>query len=151
MTDESTAEHEVVVVGGGPGGLTSALYTTRLNHDTALVDRGGGRAAMMLDTHNIIGVTEETSGMEFLQTARDQLEGYGTTLYRNTVTGIERRGSPRRALSSRPTGRVCGPTRLSSRRALTTRARSHRCRGPVGDCTGVSTVMRTCSATSRCT
>ena len=94
MTDDSGETHEVVVVGGGPGGLTSALYTTRLNHDTALVDRGGGRAAMMLDTHNIIGVTEETSGMEFLQTAREQLEHYGTTLYRNAVTNIERTGEP---------------------------------------------------------
>jgi thioredoxin reductase (NADPH) len=89
--------HEVVVVGGGPGGMTTALYTTRLNHDTALVDRGGGRAAMMLDTHNVIGVTEENSGNEFLQTAREQLEYYGTELYRDTVTNIERTGeaSPR--------------------------------------------------------
>lgn len=82
--------HEVVVVGGGPGGLTTALYTTRLNHDTALVDRGGGRAAMMLDAHNIIGVPEEVSGMEFLQTATEQLEGYGTDIYRDTVTKISR-------------------------------------------------------------
>lgn len=98
QSQQTTAQsHEVVVVGGGPGGLTSALYATRLNHDTALVDRGGGRAAMMLDTHNIIGVTEETSGGEFLQTALEQLEHYGTELYRDTVTSIERTGeeSPR--------------------------------------------------------
>ena len=87
-TDE-TATYEAVVVGGGPAGLTTALYTTRLNHDTALVNRGGGRAAMMVDTHNIIGVTEETSGAEFLQTAMEQLEHYGTDLYRDTVTDIE--------------------------------------------------------------
>lgn len=98
--DSGTAEestHEVVVVGGGPGGLTTALYTTRLNHDTALVDRGGGRAAMMLETHNVIGIPEEVSGTEFLQTAVDQLEHYGTTIYRETVTDIERtgEGSPR--------------------------------------------------------
>jgi thioredoxin reductase (NADPH) len=95
--DTAAQTHEVVVVGGGPGGLASALYTTRLNHDTALVDRGGGRAAMMLDTHNVIGVTEETSGGEFLQTAKQQLDHYGTELYRDTVTDIEATGeaSPR--------------------------------------------------------
>ncbi len=91
MTDSpSAAEFEVIVVGGGPAGLTSALYTTRLGHDTALVDRGGGRAAMMLDTHNVIGVPESVSGNEFLQTARDQLEEYGTSLVRDFVTDIER-------------------------------------------------------------
>ena len=90
-------EYEVVVVGGGPGGLTSALYTTRLNHDTALIDRGGGRAAMMADTHNVIGVPEEVSGNEFLGTAKEQLEFYGTDLYRDFVTEIARTGeeSPR--------------------------------------------------------
>ena len=95
--DTAAQTHEVVVVGGGPGGLASALYTTRLNHDTALVDRGGGRAAMMLDTHNVIGVTEETSGGEFLQTAKQQLDHYGTELYRDTVTDIKTtgEGSPR--------------------------------------------------------
>ena len=71
-----TPEYEVTVVGGGPAGLTTALYTTRLGHDTAMINRGGGRAAMMLDTHNVIGVPEETSGNEFLQTAREQIEAY---------------------------------------------------------------------------
>ncbi len=89
--------YEVVVVGGGPGGLTTALYTTRLNHDTALVDRGGGRAAMMLEAHNIIGIPEAVSGPEFLRTATEQLKGYGTDVYRDAVTEISRTGrsSPR--------------------------------------------------------
>ncbi|KAB1188905.1 MULTISPECIES: NAD(P)/FAD-dependent oxidoreductase [Haloferax] len=87
-TDERQ-EYEVVVVGGGPAGLQTALYTTRLGHDTALVDRGGGRAAMMLDTHNVIGVTEDQSGNEFLGTARKQLENYGTDIYRDLVTDVE--------------------------------------------------------------
>ena len=51
-----THEYGVAVVGGGPSGVTAALYTTHLGHETALIDRGGGRAAMMLDTHNVIGV-----------------------------------------------------------------------------------------------
>jgi thioredoxin reductase (NADPH) len=90
MTDSSTQAFEVVVVGGGPAGLSAALYTTRLGHDTALVDRGGGRAAMMVDTHNVIGVPESVSGNEFLRTAREQLAEYGTTLARDFVTEIER-------------------------------------------------------------
>jgi len=92
MSDETDpTEFEVIVVGGGPAGLTAALYTTRLGHDTAVIDRGGGRAAMMLDTHNVIGVPESVSGNEFLATARDQLEEYGADLVRGMVTDIERR------------------------------------------------------------
>jgi len=96
-TEEPT-EYDVVVVGGGPAGLTAALYTTRLGHDTAVINRGGGRAAMMLDTHNVIGVTEDVSGNEFLQTAVEQLEDYGAEYRRGLVTGVERaaEGEPRR-------------------------------------------------------
>jgi len=82
--------YEVVVVGGGPAGLTTALYTTRLGHETALVDRGGGRAAMMADTHNVIGVTEDTHGKEFLQTGLEQVQEYGADHYRDFVTDAER-------------------------------------------------------------
>lgn len=88
VTTDGDSYHEVVVVGGGPAGLTAALYTTRLNHDTALVDRGGGRAAMMLEAHNVIGVPEDVSGNEFLETAKAQLDGYGTEMYREVVTDL---------------------------------------------------------------
>ncbi|ELZ53481.1 MULTISPECIES: NAD(P)/FAD-dependent oxidoreductase [Halorubrum] len=79
-------EYEIAVVGGGPAGLTTALYGARLGHETVLIDRGGGRAAMMADTHNVIGVTEETSGNELLQTGREQVESYGGTFERGFVT-----------------------------------------------------------------
>jgi len=82
-------EYEVTVVGGGPAGLTAALYTTRLGHDTAVINRGGGRAAMMLDTHNVIGVTEETSGNEFLATGVEQVQSYGADYHQDFVTEVE--------------------------------------------------------------
>ncbi len=84
-----TEHYQVTVVGGGPAGLTAALYTTRLGHDTMVINRGGGRAAMMLDTHNVIGVTEEVSGNEFLQTAIEQVKSYGADYVQDFVTDIE--------------------------------------------------------------
>lgn len=45
---------------------------------------------MMKDTHNGIGVTEEVSGSEFLNTAREQIESYGTDFERGFVEEIER-------------------------------------------------------------
>ena len=81
--------YDVAVIGGGPAGLTAALYATRLGLDTVMFDRGGGRAAMMLDTHNVIGVTEDVSGVELLQTGAEQVAEYGATIHREFVTTIE--------------------------------------------------------------
>lgn len=83
-------EYEVVVVGGGPAGMTAALYSTRLGHRTAVVSRGGGRAAMMQDVHNLLGVTEETSGREYLGIGQEQLEEYGCDIYNDMVTSCSR-------------------------------------------------------------
>jgi len=70
----SDDEYDIAVVGGGPAGLTTALYGARLGHETVLIDRGGGRGDDDGDTHNVIGVTEETSGNEFLATGREQVQ-----------------------------------------------------------------------------
>ncbi|MFB6222154.1 MAG: NAD(P)/FAD-dependent oxidoreductase [Haloarcula sp.] len=87
MADEAAEhEYEVVVIGDGPAGMTTALYSTRLGHQTAVVGRGGGRAAMMQEVHNLLGVTEETSGQEFLGIGREQLEAYGCDLHRDMVS-----------------------------------------------------------------
>jgi thioredoxin reductase (NADPH) len=91
MSDiDDAEEYEVAVVGGGPAGLQAALYTARLGHDTVVVDRGGGRAAMMLDTHNVVGVTEDVSGNEFLQTGREQIQSYGADYVQDLITEAAR-------------------------------------------------------------
>lgn len=81
-------DYQVAVVGGGPAGLTTALYTTRLGHDTVVYDRGGGRCAMMADTHNVIGITEDTSGIDFLQTSIEQIENYGAEYKKKSVIDV---------------------------------------------------------------
>jgi len=99
MSDETGEDAHVAVVGGGPAGLTAAMYTTRLGLDTVLIDRGGGRAAMMQETHNVIGVTEDVSGMDFLGTALQQVTGYGADHVQATITDVERTDDGRFALS----------------------------------------------------
>lgn len=90
-----THDYEVVVVGGGPAGMTAALYSTRLGHETAVVDRGGGRAAMMQEVHNLLGVKEDTSGAKFLGIGREQLEEYGCDIHRDKVSSCSRDESDR--------------------------------------------------------
>lgn len=91
MTNNTATEtYEVVVVGGGPAGMTPALYSARLGHETAIVSRGGGRAAMIQEVHNLLGVREETNGVEFLTVSQEQLEGYGCDFHRDMVTSCSR-------------------------------------------------------------
>jgi len=100
MSDsKETHKYEVVVVGGGPAGMTAALYSTRLGHTTAVVSRGGGRAAMMKEVHNLIGVKEETSGMEFLGVGNEQLEEYGCDIHRDMVSSCTRSSDDKIQLS----------------------------------------------------
>ncbi len=80
--------YDVIVIGGGPGGLSSAMYTVRLGLQTAIINRGGGRAAMMRNTHNVIGVLESVSGNEYIATSIEQLQNYGVTYLKEFVTSI---------------------------------------------------------------
>ncbi|MFC4448812.1 NAD(P)/FAD-dependent oxidoreductase [Halorussus aquaticus] len=84
-----TPAYEVVVVVGGPAGLTTALYATRLGHRTALVNREGGRYESISFVHNLVGVSEETSGRDVTELAIDQLEEYGADYYCDDVRAVE--------------------------------------------------------------
>jgi thioredoxin reductase (NADPH) len=85
-----SGEYEVVVVGGGPGGLTTALYTTRLGHETALINREGGRYTTVEHVHNVIGVSEEATGRQITELAIAQLDEYGADCYTDTVQSVAR-------------------------------------------------------------
>ncbi|RCU44358.1 NAD(P)/FAD-dependent oxidoreductase [Haloplanus salinus] len=83
-------EYEVVVIGGGPAGLSTALYSVRLGHETVLVNRGGGRAAMMKEVHNVVGTKEKIGGMEWLGIGREQLEEYGCDVVSDRIGSADR-------------------------------------------------------------
>lgn len=82
-------EYDVLVVGGGPAGLTAAIYTTRLGHETAVVNREHGRHSMVAHVHNVLGVSETTSGRELGEIGQAQFEEYGGKYRTETVTGID--------------------------------------------------------------
>ncbi|WP_232702681.1 NAD(P)/FAD-dependent oxidoreductase [Halobacterium wangiae] len=82
--------YEVVVVGGGPAGTTTALYTTRLGHRTAVFEAPGGRHASVSHVHNVFGVSEDVSGRELSRHAVDQFEEYGGAYFLDAVEDIRR-------------------------------------------------------------
>src|SRR4051812_47915094 len=90
MTDST--RHDAVVVGGGAAGLAAATWLGRYRRDTVVVDSGDYRAARVEESHGYLA-RDSQHPMEFLQTAREQLLGYGTvSLLRTAVIEASREG-----------------------------------------------------------
>ena len=85
--------YEVAVVGGGPAGMTAAVYATRLGHRTAVFEKEGGRHARVSHVHNLYGVSQDVSGSELAAHAVAQLEEYGADYHLDPVTDVRRAGA----------------------------------------------------------
>ncbi|OIB59108.1 NAD(P)/FAD-dependent oxidoreductase [Natrialba sp. SSL1] len=88
MNERSPPSYEVAVIGGGPAGLTTALYTTRLGHRTAVFEKEGGRHTTVDHVHNLLGVSENISGKELAAHAVAQFEHYGGDFYPDIVESV---------------------------------------------------------------
>ncbi|HET6468817.1 MAG TPA: NAD(P)/FAD-dependent oxidoreductase [Geminicoccaceae bacterium] len=82
---------DCLVVGGGPGGLTAAIYLARYLREFVLVDAGASRAAWIPLSHNHAGFPDGIPGPELLARMRAQAERYGARIVRGEVQGLERR------------------------------------------------------------
>jgi thioredoxin reductase (NADPH) len=99
MTAEA-ADDEILdslIVGGGPAGLTAAIYLARFRRRVLLVDAGASRAALIPESHNYPGFAGGISGNALLMRLRDQAERYGATLRKGEVGALEQDPSGFRA------------------------------------------------------
>jgi len=92
MTDNK--QPEVVMIGAGPSALAAAVYTTRENITTVLLEKGviGGLAAITDLVDNYPGFEHGVSGLELSQKLQAQAERFGATIELNEVTGLEDQG-----------------------------------------------------------
>jgi len=81
---------DCLIIGGGPAGLTAAIYLARFHLDILVVDGGKSRAAWIPCTRNHAGYPEGIAGTELLQRMRDQACKYGAKIESEYVTKLER-------------------------------------------------------------
>jgi len=93
---EKDRRYDVVIIGGGPAGLTAALYAGRARVKTVLLERGapGGQ---LLNTEAIEDYPgfDHITGPELAQRMADQAVKFGVDLKTTRVTAIRRRGDTR--------------------------------------------------------
>ena len=79
-----------LVIGGGPAGLTAAIYLGRFRRRVLLVDKGWSRAAWITRSHNLPGFPEGVAGSVLLDRMRGQARLYGATLQTGVIDSLQR-------------------------------------------------------------
>lgn len=87
-------KHDVVMVGAGPAALSAAIYTTREDIDTVLLEKGviGGLAAVTESVENYPGFPDGVGGLELAELLEKQATRFGAKINFGEVQGLERKG-----------------------------------------------------------
>ena len=81
---------DCLIIGGGPAGLTAAIYLARFLLSILVVDGGKSRASWIPCTHNVPGFPDGIEGGELLRRMREQACGFGAKNESEFVTKLER-------------------------------------------------------------
>lgn len=88
--DRAAAIRDCLIVGGGPAGLTAAIYLARFHLRVTVIDSGQSRCATIPLTRNHAGFPEGISGPDLLARMRRQAELYGAQCLNGKVLSLER-------------------------------------------------------------
>lgn len=80
---------DCLIIGGGPAGLTAAIYLARFHLDIAIIDAGQSRALWIPETHNHAGFPDGVSGTDLLARMQQQAVQYGAKIYKARVTTLQ--------------------------------------------------------------
>ncbi len=97
MSDSSN-KHDVIMVGAGPAALSAAIYTTREDIETLLLEKGvpGGLAAVTDQVDNYPGFPDGISGLDLAANLQKQAERFGAVIDFVEVSAIHDEGTWKR-------------------------------------------------------
>lgn len=81
---------DCIVVGGGPAGLSAAIYLARFRRRVVVLDAGRSRAALIPRSHNHPGYPDGIRGPELLAQMRQQAERFGVKTIAGKATAATR-------------------------------------------------------------
>ena len=88
------SEYEVIIIGGGPAGLTAGIYTARNRLNSLLIEKSmiGGLIAIVDCIENFPGFPEGISGFELGELMHKQATKHGLETLLAEVDGVELQG-----------------------------------------------------------
>jgi thioredoxin reductase (NADPH) len=86
--------YDVIIIGGGPAGLTAAQYASRAKLGTVILDKSATAGALAYSSkiENYPGITKPVPGKELLDTMRIQAVGFGAEYMETQVVGVNLSG-----------------------------------------------------------
>jgi len=81
-TEAKKTYYDLIIVGGGPAGLTASIYASREGIDTLLIERSGlgGQAGITVGLDNFPGFPEGITGQEFSERVTQQARRFGVEI-----------------------------------------------------------------------
>ena len=94
--------HDMVIIGGGPGGYTAALYAARAGMDVLLLERmsAGGQMALTNQIDNYPGFADGIGGIELAGEMQRQAERFGAVTRNADVRRVDLAATPKRIETS---------------------------------------------------
>lgn len=82
--------YDIIIIGGGPAGLSAAIYSARGGLKTAVFEKAfiGGQITVTDEVENYPGFEEPLSGFELTEKMRLQAERFGTKFHDEEITAI---------------------------------------------------------------
>jgi len=84
--------YDAIVVGGGMGGLSAAIYLARYGLKCLVVEKGRGRSFWMQDTRNFLGQDPSAPGRDIIKHGTEQALGWGADFLRGFVETVTDEG-----------------------------------------------------------
>ena len=93
--------YDIIIIGGGPAGLSAGLYGARSRAKTLILEKGewGGQAATTEELENYPGSIEQPTGPEITERMKRQAEEFGAQTKAETVTELELKGKIKKVVT----------------------------------------------------